>query len=1300
MMSKKRFRFFTILTLCFLCIGAGTAFAATISGTVRDSNNAPVTTNGWVTAYSGDPCGTRTSVANSSINITNGTYSITGLSADTYFLYADSNGNHIGEWLANSESSPECGAAKAVIVGDTDTLTGQDFKLDPAVTISGTVADINGPTDDAYIGVFTGNSCNPIYVGGNWVESNGSYTISKLPADTTYYLKAYYSSNHVSEWWASGSGGSLDCLSAESVPVVAGMTPTPKNFVLEIGASISGTVTDSQGAAITNGVVMAYTDPCNDNWVSYAWLDQTGMYTISDLTPGTTYYLSAYSYGNHVAEWWTHDNGTLICGNAEGVAAVAEPTTGKDFVLATGAQIKGTASDINGPVTEGRVTAYSGDPCGNYSWIGSADLQSDGTYTIQGLSTGSYFLKAEPNGYDVSAWWTNGGGSPVCGEAQTVSATEGVITDNKDFQLEIGGKITGAVEDSNNAVITSGYVDVFTGNPCGQFEQIQRADLDSNGIYVANGLPAGTDYYLQARSNDAHIAEWSAGSTSNPDCHSAQAVTVTAGETTTGKDFQLDLGGTITGTVKDSGDVVITSGYVDVFTGNPCGQFEQIQRADLDSNGIYIASGLPAGTGYYLQAHSNGAHIAEWWAGSTSNPDCHSAQTVTVTAGETTTDKNFQLDLGGTISGTVKDSNNAVITSGYVDVFTGNPCGQFEQIQRADLDSNGSYITSGLPAGTDYYLQARSNDAHIAEWSAGSTSNPDCHSAQTVTVTAGETTTGKDFQLDLGGTISGTVKDSNNVAIASGYVDVFTGNPCEYHFIEHAELDSNGSYTTNGIPAGTAYYLKASSNGAYISEWWNAGGSTPDCNSAQPVTITAGGTTTGKDFQLDLGGTISGTVKDSNNVAIASGHVEVYTGSACGHPNYLGNAELDSNGSYTTNGIPAGTAYYLKASSNGAYISEWWNAGGSTSDCNLAQAVTVTVGNETTGKDFQLDLGGMISGTVKDSNNVAIASGYVDVFTGNTCGQLNHIEHAELDSNGSYTTNGIPAGTAYYLKAESAGAYISEWWKDGGSTSDCNLAQAVTVTVGNETTGKDFQLDDSTGVTYTVTTSANPAAGGTVTGGGTYNAGATATLTAIPAAGYAFTGWSGSITGATNPIDVTNILANKNVVANFAQTYTVTTSANPVAGGSVTGGGSYNSGATATLTATPAPGYAFTGWSGDATGVTTTIEVTDITANKNITANFTQTYTVTTSANPVAGGTVTGGGTYNSGATATLTANPAPGYAFTNWSGDATGATTTIEVTNITSNMDIIANFMPTTKKKRILFPIRAKDGQTVILSL
>jgi pectate lyase len=213
---------------------------------------------------------------------------------------------------------------------------------------------------------------------------------------------------------------------------------------------------------------------------------------------------------------------------------------------------------------------------------------------------------------------------------------------------------------------------------------------------------------------------------------------------------------------------------------------------------------------------------------------------------------------------------------------------------------------------------------------------------------------------------------------------------------------------------------------------------------------------------------------------------------------------------------------------------------------------------------------------------------------------------------------------------------------------------------------------------YILNTTVTPTAGGTVAGGGTYNAGTSATITATPATGYTFTGWSGAATGTSSSVTVA-MDANKSVTANFqaqVSAYILSTTASPTAGGTVTGAGTYNAGSYVTVTATPATGYIFTGWSGAATGTSSSVTVT-MDGNKSVTANFqaqVSTYILSTTASPTAGGTVTGAGSYSSGATATLTANPATGYTFTGWSGDVSDASASVYVT-MNANKSVTANF-------------------------
>lgn len=65
-------------------------------------------------------------------------------------------------------------------------------------------------------------------------------------------------------------------------------------------------------------------------------------------------------------------------------------------------------------------------------------------------------------------------------------------------------------------------------------------------------------------------------------------------------------------------------------------------------------------------------------------------------------------------------------------------------------------------------------------------------------------------------------------------------------------------------------------------------------------------------------------------------------------------------------------------------------------------------------------------------------------------------------------------------------------------------------TVNDTITGVEVEFEESTPPTptsYTITTAVTPAGSGTATGGGTFNSGASCTLTATPASGYSFVRW-------------------------------------------------------------------------------------------------------------------------------------------------------------------------------------------------
>ncbi|MBR6550287.1 MAG: hypothetical protein IKT71_03700, partial [Paludibacteraceae bacterium] len=130
--------------------------------------------------------------------------------------------------------------------------------------------------------------------------------------------------------------------------------------------------------------------------------------------------------------------------------------------------------------------------------------------------------------------------------------------------------------------------------------------------------------------------------------------------------------------------------------------------------------------------------------------------------------------------------------------------------------------------------------------------------------------------------------------------------------------------------------------------------------------------------------------------------------------------------------------------------------------------------------------------------------------------------------------------------------------------------------------------------------------------------------------------------------------------------------------GTVTGAGEYEEGKTATLTATAAEGYEFVNWTvGEEVVSTENPYSFVVTADIALVANFEKIpatkYNVTVTAE---NGTVEGAGEYEEGAEATLTATPAEGYEFVNWTvGDSIVSTENPYSFVVTADVALVANF-------------------------
>ena len=316
-----------------------------------------------------------------------------------------------------------------------------------------------------------------------------------------------------------------------------------------------------------------------------------------------------------------------------------------------------------------------------------------------------------------------------------------------------------------------------------------------------------------------------------------------------------------------------------------------------------------------------------------------------------------------------------------------------------------------------------------------------------------------------------------------------------------------------------------------------------------------------------------------------------------------------------------------------------------------------------TGYSF-VDFSGDCSGTSCDLTNVSATKSVTGNFSLDSYAVT---ETASPAAGGTVTCtpNPVDHGSDSSCTATPNTGYSFVDFGGDCSGASCDL---INVMATKSVTGN-FSLD-----AYAITGTASPAAGGTVTcAPNPVDHGSDSSCTATPNTGYSFIDFGGDCSGAS--CDLTNVMETKSVTGNFSlNTYVITETASPVAGGTVTcAPNPVNHGSDVSCAATANTGYGFVEFSGDCAGAT--CELVNVTSLKAVTASFLLgQYNIATTADPAAGGDVTcTPNPVDHGSDSTCVATPEAGYSFVDFSGDCTGAT--CDLSGVTSGQSVTANF-------------------------
>ncbi len=720
--------------------------------------------------------------------------------------------------------------------------------------IAGTVVDSsNQPISGVTVFVFKFSEFSSS--NSTQTDSIGNYAFNGLKSgDYKIQISLSYTSDFVPQTYDNADNFSL----ATPITVSAPNTTVNIDITLEFGGSVSGRVVDSSNQPISGLQVNAFGIAFNLGGKN-GFTDSNGDYIIKGLASGD-YRVEVLTFNNSsfAPQFYSNKNDSS---SADPVTITApNQTSDINFTLAaagsegTGGTISGQVIGENGQgVANVSVNAFS-----NFSFGGFAFTDSNGFYTISGIPEGDFRIRifpptdiGSPEYFDDALFFEFA--TPI-----TITGTDRV--ENINFVIsKHSGSISGKVVDAAGQPLANQFVDAY------DFALdlfVGGESTDAKGFYKIKNIPAGT-YRVRTSVFDPiknYINEYFDNkiSDANP-----TPVTVPAQTGRADVNFMLDTGGSISGNVKDANDQPITNGLVEAYIS---GTENWVNASFTDTNGDYIIPGLPPGN-YRVRTAINHSDFVNENFDNVTKIDDQLITAVTVTIGNDTPNINFSLAKGGAISGKVTDVDGNPIIAAFVDAK--DAAGNF-LVNYARTDFFGNYTITGLPAG-DYHVStdAEDND-YIDEYFDNAASSG---TASTVTVAGLDNTPNINFQLDAFGAVSGKVFLADGTDLK---VELWRGDPCtDPMLIKDTLIDADGTFELNKIVVGT-YYLRVNRGSTNFIEAWYAtgnsnGSDTPTptlssihCGGAVAVTLSKGVTSSGINFFLSQGGSISGTITNNS----------------------------------------------------------------------------------------------------------------------------------------------------------------------------------------------------------------------------------------------------------------------------------------------------------------------------------------------------------------------------------------------------------------------------------------------------
>ena len=421
----------------------------------------------------------------------------------------------------------------------------------------------------------------------------------------------------------------------------------------------------------------------------------------------------------------------------------------------------------------------------------------------------------------------------------------------------------------------------------------------------------------------------------------------------------------------------------------------------LDAESAFTIDGLPAGT-YKLEVRDESWTYQHTYSGDT--PVLADAEVISLDGDDPSATVHIEMERWGSIQGRVTGPGGAphlpTETCGAdgMSLLVNDKNGRFLRpgidfwplATDGHTDENGNYQIGRFPPG-EYIIEVERSCGYARTYSGGSVTLKD---AIPVSVTFGAPTQAPDFELAVGGSISGTVTefggtpldrtDSGGVVLYDSSGQPFDSNTPAY-FPEATAIGPDGKYRFDGLPSGD-YRVEVADNRVEPLRPPTFSGGASTLSKATPISVTLGVESTGNDIEKLAAGSISGRIVAPKGAAAnlrIRGEVNVYTADgdqlhrssfrlAVTRHSHPVSESVQEDGSFRIDGLPSGEYRLEYSDFRSNYVSAFL---GGTSPGGPPTSVLVERDTETAVGDLEVEFANVIVGTVTGEGGVPLKAG-------------------------------------------------------------------------------------------------------------------------------------------------------------------------------------------------------------------------------------------------------------------------------------------------------------------------------------